>query len=282
MLHVLPLRAFAISTTCVRPAPSNALLASPISPSSTMPANSSLARKARAASKIACPRPGCEAIISPTTATIKATVSDSRMPARMSGSAFGRPILRMKSQTAQLQAARDFQQPRLHRCKAVDRAQQHRPHGAEGNDDQHHVRAQAEDRDGQRQQRRCRQRSHELQRRLQVLARARATRRSRPRVPRRASEASSQPSTMRQAVARVNCASSPPSRPSRRLAKVASGVGRKTRLIQPPWLAAHHSATSDSVTATEPSASRGAIRARLMAGPPWPGPRAAAASTRPR
>ena len=55
-------------------------------------ANSSLARKARAASRMAWPRPLCEAIISPTTATISAMVSASRMPARMSGIALGRPI----------------------------------------------------------------------------------------------------------------------------------------------------------------------------------------------
>jgi hypothetical protein len=92
-------------------------------------------------------------------------------------------------------------------------------------------------------------------------------------------EASPQPSSMRPTVAPVKASSSPPApRPSTRLSSVASGEGRNTRLIQPPWLAAHHRAMSASSTPMEPAAPSQSKR-RFMRRPPRPcaGPPCAAA-----
>ena len=63
----------------------------------------------------------------------------------MSGSALGRPILQMKARRRHPQHLRATSwQARLHRGEAVHRGQQHRPHRAEGDHDQHHGRREAD------------------------------------------------------------------------------------------------------------------------------------------
>src|SRR5690606_5435765 len=82
-------------------------------------------------------------------------------------------------------------------------------------------------------------------------------------------EASSQPSSMRLMVSTLLPTRAPSDRPSFRLARVASGVGRNTLLTHSWWLASHHRAmmarNTSSDSATPATGMR--VRAALMAAP---------------